>query len=278
MKTRRRGLPDGWYPTSEKETRNTLQRWSETEETGGTGVACVIPHAGWYFSGQLAFRTLARLRRDVDTVVVVGGHLPAQNCLLVAPEEGYETPLGILAADLELKKALESCLELIADYDRDNTVEVQLPMVAFLFPEAKVLWLRAPQSSLAAEAGRLLRKVTLELGKKTVVLGSTDLTHYGPSYGYSPRGTGKTALSWVKEENDRGIIEAFLGMKEKEVLKRGIEQRASCSPGAAVTALAYAASCGISRGTLVGYANSADIHPSDSFVGYAGVVYEEGHS
>lgn len=273
MKTRKRILPEGWYPASARQTEKTLASWPRAEENERKAFSCIVPHAGWFFSGALAYRTMSRLRTDVDTVVVVGGHLPSRGNLLAAPEEGYETPQGVLTADLELRAEMQKQLTIEDDTDPDNTVEVQLPLVAGLFPGAEVLWLRAPQSDSASRAGQALRRAADKLGKSVVVVGSTDLTHYGAGYGFMPRGGGPDALAWVKEENDGGIIRAFLDMDATEALRFALERKAACSVGGALAAMAFAETYGVTRGILEGYLNSADMHPSDSFVGYAGIVY-----
>ena len=273
MNTRRRILPEGWYPGSETQVKRTLASWTP-EDGPRRGVSCIVPHAGWFFSGKLAYRTIWRLRPDADTVIVVGGHLPSSGNMLAAEEEGYETPLGIIRADLALRAELEKEMPLDSDDDPDNTVEVVLPMVACAFPNARALWLRAPQSMVAAGAGRVIREAAEKTGRRVVVIGSSDLTHYGIGYGFTPRGTGAEALSWARDENDAGIIDAFLNMDDEKILYYAVQRKAACSAGGALAAAAFARGEGLEKGTLVGYLNSADVHESDSFVGYAGVVYE----
>lgn len=272
MTVRRRILPDGWYPSDRVQLERVLSSWTAPEDTR-TGVSCIVPHAGWYFSGELTFQTLSRLRPGIDTLVVVGGHLPAGSRMLAAAEDGYETPLGILKADLDLKAELEKEIVLLPDNEPDNTVEVILPMIAWLFKDAGVLWLRAPQDMSASKAGASILGAAERTGKTVAVVGSTDLTHYGRSYGFSPRGRGREALDWVRDENDGGIIRAFLDMDEESTLEFAVRRRAACSAGGALAAISFARGCGVDGGTLTGYLNSADIHPSDSFVGYAGIVY-----
>ena len=46
-----------------------------------------------------------------------------------------------------------------------------------------------------------------EANVSAVYLVSADLTHYGPYYGFSPKGTGTDAVAWVKNENDLSLFE-----------------------------------------------------------------------
>ncbi len=279
MTIRQRVLPPGWYPGSGEETRRTIENYiASGPAPEPSAVAGVAPHAGWAFSGRIALRVLLGFRRSVETVVVVGGHLPPSAGVLAAPEEGYETPLGVLSADLELLEEISGFLSASPGEDRvpDNTVEVQLPFLKYLFPDARALALRAAPSEAAEELGRAVRRAADSLGRTVAVLGSTDLTHYGSNYGFSPAGRGERAVKWVKEVNDRAFIESLLEMDGPGALRHAGENQSACSAGGAAAALAFARTFGVERGELVEYSTSYDLHPDESFVGYAGVVYRPG--
>jgi AmmeMemoRadiSam system protein B len=253
---------------------------AEAGDTGRRGLSAVVPHAGWAFSGKLAYKTIRYLAEDCDTVIVVGGHMHRGEGVLVAQEEGFETPFGPLMSDREFVERLsdrvrkENSIPIGADKVPDNTVEVNLPFVKHLFPERSAVWLRVGAGTEAEELGRLCAETAEELEKKVVLIGSTDLTHYGPSYGFTPKGTGEQAFRWVRDENDGAIVRAMLNMETGNVLQLGNEHKAACSSGAAAAAISFAEHRGVEEGRLVGYASSHDVHPGDSFVGYAGIVYE----
>ena len=58
-----------------------------------------------------------------------------------------------------------------------------------------------------------------ELKVSILVFGSTDLTHYGPNYGWSPKGYGPEAVKWVKEVNDKKFIDQALKLDGPGMLK-----------------------------------------------------------
>ena len=105
------------------------------------------------------------------------------------------------------------------------------------------------------------------------MIGSTDLTHYGEAYGFAPRGGGEDAVAWVKEENDRRVIDAFLRMEGERALDLGRSERSACSAGGAAAAIAFAAASDVRKGALVRYTTSWDVAPATSFVGYAGILF-----
>jgi len=274
MRVRPRSLPPGWYPGGEQQTVRSIEEFRRSsEKPSGSAIAGVAPHAGWDFSGSIACHVFQSISRDVQTIVVVGGHLAPHSGLLAAFEEGYETPLGVLAADVELLELLRQNLSLGEDRYADNTVEIQLPLLKYLHPEARALHLRASPSAEALQLGVELAAAAERLNRNIAVVGSTDLTHYGDNYGFTPRGTGAQAVKWVKEVNDRRIIDALLAMELEKALDLAGREHSACSAGGAVAAARFAQQTGTPRGELLEYRTSYDLSPSPFFVGYAGIIY-----
>ncbi len=274
MKTRRRSLPAGWYPDSERNVRKQIEGYlAKADVRQHQAQAAVVPHAGWEFSGAIAAEAFATLRMDADVVVVVGGHLGPNDGILAASEEGYETPLGVLSADLRLLDEMRHRLRIADDRHADNTTEVQFPFVKYFFPSARALALRASPSDDAVQLGRVLSEASDRLGRTVVVVGSTDLTHYGSNYGYVPHGSGPHALQWVTEVNDRRFIESLLAGSFRQALQRSHQERSACSAGGAVAAGSYGAARSLAPGLVLRYMTSHDVYPSESFVGYVGIVW-----
>ncbi|MBN1686981.1 MAG: AmmeMemoRadiSam system protein B [Spirochaetales bacterium] len=271
---RKRALPAGWYPQSAKETRAVLEEWERSSRPGCSGaVACVVPHAGWDFSGELAFSAIRCLDAAVDTVVVVGGHLPPVRSLLISTADLYETPLGSIEGNRRLIEALSGAFHFDEDRKADNTVEIQLPIVKYLFPAAKIVYMRVSPTREADSVGRKLKYLSVGLNTKIAVIGSTDLTHYGPSYGFTPAGSGDGAARWVREENDKPFLDFLLRLDGNGAMRHAGSHSSACSAGAAAAAAGFAAESGVERGTLLGYRMSRDRYMAESFVGYGAVVY-----
>jgi AmmeMemoRadiSam system protein B len=274
MRVRPRSLPPGWYPGGKEQTTRNIQEFRRTlERPAATALAGVAPHAGWSFSGSIACHVFQSIYKDVQTIVVVGGHLAPNSGLLAAFEEGYETPLGVLAADLELLEVLRDSCSLREDRYADNTVEIQLPLLKYLHPEAQALHLRASPSAEALQLGEELAAAAKRLNRNIAVVGSTDLTHYGDNYGFTPRGTGAQAVKWVKEVNDRRLIDALLAMELEKAVDLAGREHSACSVGGAVAAARFAERSGTAHGELLEYRTSYDVSPSSFFVGYAGIIY-----
>jgi len=260
-------LPPGWYPRNPDEISRFLSPFAEAE---GSVSAAIAPHAGWFYSGKIAARAVSELDRKAVTVAVIGGHLPDGYPPLFAMEDAVNTPLGKMTIDAELREALYKEIKGRSDQYPDNTVEVLLPMVRFFMPDARLLWLRLPADMSSFNSGKALADAAKALGRKIAVLASTDLTHYGPNYQYAPKGCGSQALKWVKEVNDRKFIEAVEAGDPEAVLERAESDLSSCSAGAVLGAMGYAAAINAGPARLLEYGTSADAATEvpDSFVGY----------
>jgi len=276
-----RALPRGWYPVDKKECQREiesyLEGWSPSQLPLSKGLGGIVPHAGWYFSGKLAakvFHTL-KLKSKAEVVVLYGGHLSAEDLPRIVTEDVCETPFGDIEVHANFIKNLMITVEMKKESPTsgDNTIEIQLAMVKYFFPEAKLVAIRSPLSPKAETLGKEVAEIAKKEGIPILAVGSTDLTHYGPNYGFLTKGIGPASVKWVKEENDKGFVDRALKMDPTGLLKHALENDSACSAGAAVSAMATCKALGAEKGILVDYYTSYDIMPDDSFVGYAGIVY-----
>jgi AmmeMemoRadiSam system protein B len=283
MNLRKSQLPPGWYPRSEREIQKFFGYGHQKSRTA-RAFAAIAPHAGWYYSGKIAAKAVSSLvpletRDVVDTVIILGGHLPGGHPVLYAEEDGVISPLGNMVIDREFRDSLIKKTGGRSDRYHDNTVEVLIPMVHYFFPGSALVWLRFPAEKASYELGKEIAALGLELGRSLAVLGSTDLTHYGANYGFSPAGAGLKALDWVEKVNDASFIDALKAGDPETVLKRADEDKSACSAGAVLGVMGYADARGFPHAELLEYGTSAgaDLEPGeelseqeipDSFVGY----------
>jgi len=273
MNLRESFLPMGWYPRDSGEISRFLSGTAP-----GKSPAAIAPHAGWRYSGKIAAKATAALNGTIETLVVIGGHLPAGYPPLFAMEDAVNTPLGAMPINAALRAALLNELNGKEDRYPDNTVEVLLPMARFFFPQASLLWLRLPAELSSFDSGKMIAAAAENLGCAAAVLASTDLTHYGRNYDFTPKGTGPDALRWVKEVNDRRFIDAVISGNPAAVLERAQADSSSCSAGAVLGAMGFASAKNLSAARLLEYGTSVDDVGDDaeidSFVGYAAMAWE----
>lgn len=277
MGIRHRTLPVGWYPGSAQSCQEQISDFIAGVKplpAGTTVYGGIVPHAGWYFSGRLAAQVFYLASRAIQpqVVCIFGGHLGGGSPPLLVSDEGWETPLGTIPIATEFFAPLQERFRFQEDYPGDNTIEIELPFVKHFFPQAKLLALRAPHSPLAIELGLAVSEIARSLHRSLLAFGSTDLTHYGPNYGWSPQGYGTAAVKWVKEVNDKQFVDQALELDAAGVIETAARDNSACSAGAAAAAIAAAKAQGATKAILVDYYTSYDIMPGDSFVGYAGII------
>ncbi|MCA1960155.1 MAG: AmmeMemoRadiSam system protein B [Desulfomonile sp.] len=275
---RKRALPVGWYPDTRPECERVIGEFVRGfAPPEGNWVGGIVPHAGWFFSGRAAARVMKTLASagPVDRVVVYGGHLHGGADPIVYTDDAWDTPLGSQALDKAISQELVSSKLAVAAGRNfaDNTVEVQLPFVRYFFPKASAVAVHSPSSDVAIRLGSSIVEIIRERGLKAVYVGSADLTHYGPNYGFSPKGTGAAAVEWVKGENDRSVIDKAVAMDAAGVLQDAQIRHNTCSAGPIASVVASAAKLGVTSGKLIDYYTSYDVIPGSSFVGYAAIVF-----
>ena len=274
-----------WYPGTKAKIEAQLaefdQRAATTQKLRKRPTAGVVPHAGWIYSGAVAYEVWKTLATSQpDTVILFGGHLQSHQRPMILIDEGFETPLGPIELDQEIVRSLASAFRFKelreTQWTPDNTVEVHLPMIQNLMPEAKLVVLLMPPRDVILDVVDQLAEILRYRGRNAIFVGSTDLTHYGPRYGNILNGTGHAALRWAKDENDARFISHLLELNPLGCIDEGLSSQSACCPGAAAAAVTAARLNGSEYGELLTHTTSWDVmsegEPED-FVGYASVIF-----
>ena len=246
----------------------------------------IVPHAGWAYSGALAAKTLKALLagQPACTVVLFGAdHTGAVRMGEVFASGVWRTPMGDAPVDDALAAAvLAAGAPLRANpqaHAREHSLEVQVPIIQVLAPQAKVLPIAVPPTDLAVEVGQAVGRAASEAGAAVRVVGSTDLTHHGGPRFPAPGGRGEAGEKWTAA-NDRRMIDLLEKMDAGAVVAEAEEHMNACGAGAAAAAVAACRQLGATRGICLDYTNSYRVvhekYPyemDDTTVGYAAVVF-----
>jgi len=235
----------GQHDSCIDEINECLDARALSEPLPETIAAGIVPHAGWTFSGSLAamvFSAIKQQHEKVHTFVIFGaahgyfGQSPA-----VYDRGSWITPLGEVAIDEELADAVLSAGIVVSDtsaHRAEHSIEVQIPFMQYLFPGAKILPIIVPPREQAVALGMSVGDViNKDEHKKIVCIGSTDLTHYGPRYGFTPMGVNADALKWADSVNDKKFIDLALKLEPGRLLASAAENCNACGPGAAAAAI-----------------------------------------
>jgi hypothetical protein len=249
------------------------------------GIGAVVPHAGWICSGAVAAESivsLAHARPNVDVVVVFGAiHTPIRiDRAVFDSHERWTTPGGEATVTVPLRDELSGAANLFVTDDRfhqqEHAVEVELPLIRAAWPDAKILPVEVPVEPNAIEIGKSVARAVASEKLTAVFLASSDLTHYGPNYRFTPAGVGPAGLQWAMD-NDRRILRIMTDMTPEKIVPEVRTRFNACGGGALAAMMAACLEQGARKTVVLRHTNSyqtlTPVAPqsADNAVGYASV-------
>lgn len=254
-----------FYPGDPAEVQHSLQKlMPEVGETRARGI--MVPHAGWVYSGGVAGEVFGSLVVPDTVVILCPNHTGRGPRISVAACAAFAVPGGEIAVDLELAQAIidatpgaEADLQAHAG---EHAIEVELPFVQARNPAARIvpIVLGPLASEESIELGRTLARVLAGRYDESLVVASSDMSHYLPDQ--------------ECRRVDKQALEPLLAFDPERLCSVVHEQRISmCGVIPTAVMLSYAREVGAAQPTLVRYATSGDAFGDRSqVVGYAGVV------
>jgi len=255
-----------FYPRNPKALLADVQSYLSPAAEPVRALGCVVPHAGYVYSGHVAGAVYAHLDIPEPCIVMCPNHTGLGHPLSIMSHGAWETPLGVAPVDSELARALlERFPVLIDDADahrKEHAIEVQLPFLLAKQPNFRFvpIAIGTRQYEALEGLGRAIADVVSALGERALVLASSDMNHYESD-----------AITRVK---DQKAIEKILALDPSGLYEVVTSENISmCGYGPTVAMLTAAKRLGATKAELVKYATSGDVSGDrDMVVGYAGMV------
>jgi len=195
ISVRTAALAGAWYPADGERLGAWMDELlqGESRTAGGQGPvrALIAPHAGYRYSGAVAADGYRLVRGQAFRRVLLLGpaHHERFRGLSIAQVTHYATPLGRIPLDQAAIESLRTSRLVTAGtgaHRREHSLVMQLPLLQrALQPGWQLVPVLVgelePEDYPAAAA--LLRPL---LDDDTLVVVSSDFTHYGPRFGYQP--------------------------------------------------------------------------------------------
>lgn len=257
-----------FYPSDPIRLRNQIDELTVGAGDKGSALACMVPHAGYVYSGHVAGAVYGSLNLPSRFILLGPRHYPQGERLAMLSEGLWETPLGAASMDAplaaDLKKAFPLLREDAVAHAPEHSLEVQLPFLLRSvgnFTFAPVL-IGVDRFDTLETLGHAVANVVQKQSDAVMIIASSDMNH--------------RESDAITRAKDRRAIDAILALDAQrlyDTVRR--ESISMCGYGPAVAMLTAARDMGATSAKLVRYATSADVNGDyDDVVGYAGIAIQ----
>jgi MEMO1 family protein len=255
-----------FYPRNPDRLEAEIQSYFRVEPRLIPAIGCVVPHAGYMYSGHVAGAVYSRLELTQRCIILCPNHTGVGTPLSIMSEGRWETPLGDVAIDTRLAAQLKTNFSFLAEdsyaHRSEHAIEVQLP---FLQTRVKNLTFvpiavgTGRFESLEMLGNAIAETITAQQ-ERILIIASSDMNHY--------------ESDGITRQKDALAIERVLALDARGLYDVVNRQKISmCGFGPAVAMLTAARRLGANAAELIKYATSGDVSGDrDMVVGYAGIA------
>jgi AmmeMemoRadiSam system protein B len=254
-----------FYPANPERLRADIESYLFSDKKT-SAIACMVPHAGYMYSGNVAGAVFSRLEIPASCLVLGPNHTGRGHPLAIMKKGAWRTPLGEIPIDSDLAETLmrefPALSEDSAAHRSEHAIEVELPFLQVCRPDVKFVPIAIGTGHLVLleHLGEAIAGVLKSSRESVLVVASSDVNHYEDD-----------ATTRVK---DRKAIEKILALDAPGLYQTVMNESISmCGFGPAVAMLTAARRLGAQKAELAQYATSADVSGDHKVtVGYAGII------
>ena len=206
-----------WYPDDSEKLEQLFSPWSERPSRDMRPSALILPHAGYAYSGDIAAEACSHADPSAYRRIIIlapSHHMAFPGKVSVEPAGDVDTPFGPAVFSQELHERLLAlpCATCIPEaHHAEHSISIQLPLLKRFFPQCSfgallVGDLIRSGDAMAKQRGALAEALHALFDAETLVVVSSDFTHYGKSFGYVPF---TEQIPCNMEGLDRRVWEAF---------------------------------------------------------------------
>ena len=267
-KIRRPAVAGQFYPSSSQELKNQIEALIDKQADKIDIIACMLPHAGYIYSGGVAAETVSRINIKNKVILLGPNHTGYGTRYSIMPQGSWQTPLGEIRIDSELAgEILNYSKYLKADnaaHTYEHSLEVELPFLQYFktdFEIVPIVFLSDELEILKEIGGDIASTIKeRKIKDSTIIVASSDMTHYESQE--------------EAQKKDKEAIQAILELNEDKLIDRIRRLNISmCGYAPAITMISAAKLLGAKTAKLVKYQTSGDVTgDKSSVVGYAGII------
>jgi len=258
-----------FYPSDPAELTALVHKYAkaDAQTTPARVKACLVPHAGYIYSGHVTGAVFARITLPKRILILGVRHYPRGEPAAILTSGAWRTPLGDVPIDEALAGALGKACPLLREdsvaHGAEHSLEVQLPFLQVLAPDFSFVpvALGTVRFEDLVSVGEAIGRFLAALEEDVLLLTTSDLNHYEDDV--TTRAKDHKAIDQLLARDARGLYDACRN-----------EDISMCGLGPAVAMLTALNALGAKKPDLVKYATSADVSGDrDSVVGYAGMIF-----
>ena len=268
LKVRKPAVSGQFYADSARRLREDLERLVDKQAKPKEVIGCIMPHAGYAYSGRVAGKTISCVRVKDNAILLGPNHTGYGAPFSIMTEGHWLTPLGKIDINSSLAKSIFSKSTYFTDgiqaHIYEHSLEVELPFLQYYNPEIKIvpIVVTEGQPEVYKEIGKSIALALKESGlvKSSLIIASSDMTHYEPQAN--------------AEKKDKEAIGAILELNEDILIDKIKKHNISmCGYVPTVIMLVAAKLLGAKSAELINYQTSGDVTGDhSSVVGYAGMI------
>ena len=250
-----------------------------TENKGNIVTGIIAPHAGYFYSGACAahaYKTLAESQKPELIIILGTNHTSIEGSSILTQD--YQTPIGTAKVDTEFCQKLKQNIPLQENpeqHSQEHSIETQIPFLQHIYKDnLKIAPIIINPGSDYKQIAQAIAKTIQETNKKTIIIASSDFTHYGVNYGYVPFTDNvqqnmykldAVAIKHITNQDTKKFIE-YIQKKEATI----------CGAHAIAVMTETSKQLGCNKGKLLKYYTSGDITMDyNNSVGYAAIIIEK---
>ena len=186
-------LAGTWYPGRKDALRQGVRQFVSNAEMApmeGGVIALVAPHAGYRWSGPVAgwaYRQLAD-EKFARVIVLAPSHRGSFRGFSIMDVDAYATPLGEVPLDGEVcDKLRKHSLHVEAEHlhEAEHAIEIHLPFLQVSLGEFRLVPVLVGALK-DGDAEKIAAALNAYVSERTLIVVSSDFTHYGWNHGYVP--------------------------------------------------------------------------------------------
>lgn len=245
----------------------------------GEVLGAVVPHAGYIYCGEPQAHVYKSFMESPTFVIIGPNHTGLGSEASIMCNGIWKTPLGSCRIDSEISQKILNNSEFLEEdlnaHTQEHSIEVQLPWLQYRFNNVKFVPI-----SLSSRSPEVLRDVGRAIKEsiqatKTIVIASSDFTHYGENYGYTPVTGGASKILEYVEKIDKEAARAICDRAPERFWEIIDKYNATICGKGPITAMLYALKEKALTGKLLDYTTSYEVSgDAHSLVGYAGIILQ----